>query len=169
MTIALGFDRARNSLAGARVADRPNLKAGFSNNPVSGVTGGCLGVRAGQKLGGPDLYLDPCAFELQPEGFLGNLGRNTVIGPGLANMDFSIQKRFIMPGEGKQLLFRAEFYNIFNRPNFYIPGQIDRAVAESGGLNVFTDASGAAAPNFGRIFVTSTISRQIQFGLKYIF
>ncbi|OFW16204.1 MAG: hypothetical protein A3H27_18130 [Acidobacteria bacterium RIFCSPLOWO2_02_FULL_59_13] len=169
MTIALGFDRARNGLSGARIADRPNLRAGFSNSPVSGVTGGCLGVRGGQKLGGPDLYLDPCAFELQPEGFLGNLGRNTVIGPGLANVDFSIQKRFIMPGEGKQLLFRAEFYNIFNRPNFYIPGQIDRAVAESGGLNVFTDASGAAAPNFGRIFVTSTISRQIQFGLKYIF
>ena len=40
--------------------ERPNLKAGSSNNPV---------------LGGPDRYWDINAFELQPAGERGNLGQ----------------------------------------------------------------------------------------------
>jgi hypothetical protein len=38
------------------------------------------------------LYFDPCAFSLQPTGFLGNAGRNILTGPGFANLDFSIVK-----------------------------------------------------------------------------
>jgi len=63
------------------------LLTGFSNNPVKGVSKGCAGVPAGTKLGTLDLYFDPCAFALPDAGFYGNLGRNTVIGPGLANFD----------------------------------------------------------------------------------
>ncbi len=48
-------------------ASRPNLLSGFSKNPTKGVTAGCdLGtdqqIKPGLKLGGPDLFFDPCAF-----------------------------------------------------------------------------------------------------------
>lgn len=46
--------------------ERPNLKPGYSNNPV---------------LGGPDRYWDINAFEMPPAGQRGNLGRNSLIGP----------------------------------------------------------------------------------------
>src|SRR5262245_18513539 len=43
--------------------DRPNLNPGFSNNPTQGVSAGCAAFPniAGQKLGTPDLWFDPCA------------------------------------------------------------------------------------------------------------
>ncbi|MBI4460506.1 MAG: TonB-dependent receptor, partial [Acidobacteria bacterium] len=89
--------------------DRPDLKPGASNSPVTGTTSGCPGVPAGQKLGTPTLYFDPCAFELQQRGTYGNLGRNTVIGPGLYNFDLSLTKRFDF-NERSNLQFRAEFF-----------------------------------------------------------
>lgn len=137
-TINLGsFDRSR---AGVQ-EDRPNLKPGRSNNPV---------------LGGPDRYFDPTAFELQPAGFFGTLGRGTLIGPGLVNFDFALVKSTAI-SESKSLQFRAEFFNIFNRPNFGRPD-----------LTVFT-MTGEFNPNVGRITRTVTTSRQLQFGLKLIF
>lgn len=120
--------------------DRPNLRPGASNNPV---------------LGGPDRYFDPSAFELQPAGFFGNLARNTVIGPGLATFDFSLVKNNNI-SERFNLQFRAEFFNLFNRPNFATP------------LRVALSARGVI-PTAGKITETVTTSRQIQFGLKLIF
>jgi hypothetical protein len=124
------------------LSDRPNLKAGASNNPV---------------LGGPDRYYDPNAFELPPAvpgqapgGVYGNLGRNTIIGPGLVNFDFDLAKS-IPFNEQLRMDFRAEFFNMFNRANFGLP-------------NVLVFQS-----SVGRITQTTTTSRQIQLGLKLIF
>ncbi|MFQ5663732.1 MAG: TonB-dependent receptor domain-containing protein [Terriglobia bacterium] len=50
----------------------------------------------------------------------GRLGRNTVIGPGFANVDFSIAKRFRIK-ERATVEFQANFFNIFNRANFLLP------------------------------------------------
>lgn len=51
----------------------------------------------------------------------GNLGRNTFHGPGFANTDFSVIKNLKIPwfigGEGANLQFRTEFFNVFNRVN----------------------------------------------------
>lgn len=140
ITIELGFRRSR--AYSVSVTERPNLKPGASNNPV---------------LGGPDRYYDPNAFELQPAGFFGNLGRNTLIGPGLVNFDFSLFKSNKI-GEGKEVQFRMEVFNIFNRPNFGEPDGV-----------VFRDATGKPAPQAGRINRTVTTSRQIQFALKFTF
>jgi hypothetical protein len=78
--------------------DRPNLNPGFSNNPTSGVTAGCtaggVSIPAGQPLGTPNRWFDPCAFSLPAAGTYGNLGRNTLTGPGLATFDASLQKVF---------------------------------------------------------------------------
>ena len=107
-------------------------------------------------LGKPGQWFDPNAF-LQPppnSGFYGNLGRDTLIGPGLATWDFSVMKNTSIH-ERLNLQFRAEIFNLLNRANFNTPNLI-----------VFTPTgvSGTA----GAVTSTSTTSRQVQFGLKLI-
>src|SRR5256885_2904339 len=54
---------------------------------------------------------------------LGNAGRNSIVGPGLSNLDLSLYKNFAMPkiSESFKLQFRAEFFNVLNHPNFGPP------------------------------------------------
>jgi hypothetical protein len=161
VSILTGFNRSRNGASGTQITDRPNLLPGFSNNPVRGVSKGCPGVPAGSPLGTPDLYFDPCAFDLPDPGFYGNLGRNTVIGPGLANFDFSLVKNIPLT-ETKSLQFRAETFNLFNRANFSRPGPSTESI------NLFS-SSGERVVSAATIRSTLTDSRQIQFGLKITF
>jgi hypothetical protein len=134
------------------VPDRPNLNPGFSNNPTSGVTAGCAGVAAGQKLGTQTLWFDPCAFSRPAKGTYGNLGRNTITGPPLYNVDFSADKNFKLT-EALNLQFRAEIFNLLNEAHFYAP--------------VFTVFAGSA----GQITkpISSPDGRLVQFGLKLAF
>jgi hypothetical protein len=59
------------------------------------------------------------AFTAPPLGQEGDVGRNTIHGPGMAQVDFSILKNFKTPWfwEHSNLQFRAEIYNLFNRVN----------------------------------------------------
>ena len=86
---------------------------------------------------------------------LGNLGRNTLIGPGLSTWDFSLKKDTSL-SEHSHLQFRAEFFNLFNHPNFMPPS-----------TSVF-GSSGSALGSAAQISDTHD-ARQIQFGLKLIF
>jgi hypothetical protein len=90
----------------------------------------------------------------------GNNGRNTLIGPGLFTVDFSLFKNNYIPriSEVFNIQFRAEFFNVLNHPNFQAP------ISNSALFN----ASGSPVSGAGRIDGTSTPSRQIQFGLKVI-
>jgi hypothetical protein len=149
---------------GSACLDRPNLNPGRTNaNITSGTTLGCPGVTPGQRLGTPNLYFDPCAFSLQPTGFLGNAGRNILSGPSFANLDFSIVKDTHISHLGEQglLQFRAEIFNIFNHPNFgFSPiNNADRVVF----------AGTSANPAAGVLIQTASPSRQIQFALKLMF
>ena len=157
--VPVGFNVSRSG--DPLSSDRPNLKPGFSNSPTKGVTAGCDGLPRelwGQKLGTPDLYFDPCAFSLPEAGTYGNLSRNTLIGPGLFNVDFGLVKNTPLPlHEGMNLEFRAEFFNILNRANFTNP-------AASLFLN-----TGARNTNAGKITSTSVDNREVQFGLKLTF
>src|SRR5438876_6088398 len=101
--------------------DRPNLNPGFSSNPTSGVTAGCPGVAAGQKLGTPDLYYDPCAFSRPAPGTYGNLGRNTLTGPGFYNVDFSADKVF-KKATGTMCNYGWKFLISLTRPIFIFLG-----------------------------------------------
>ena len=95
--------------------------------------------------------------------FIGNLGRDVLIGPGVANVDLTLNKDFHIPGlgEDKKLQFRAEAYNLFNRANFNAP-----ATAQ---LNLF-NATGVRVSSAGQITSTgSHNSRQLQFALKFAF
>jgi hypothetical protein len=152
---ASGLNRDRSG--GNSNSSRPDLRPGFSVNPIEGTTAGCPGVAAGQKLGTPDLYFDPCAYQLQELGYYGNVGRNTLTGPGLMTFNFGLTKNTAI-GEGRNLQFRAEAFNLFNRANFDIPAH-----------TVFNNNNGVRVGTAGRITNVSTSGRQLQFGLKLTF
>ena len=111
-------------------------------------------------LGKPSQWFNPSAFLAPPanSGFYGNLGRDTLTGPGLATWDFSVFKTTTLR-ERLALQFRAEIFNLLNRVNFNTPNLITFTSSTAG-----TSTSGTA----GAITSTSTTSRQIQFGLKLI-
>jgi hypothetical protein len=114
-------------------------------------------------LGNPNQWFNPNALIGPPSGsgFYGNLGRDTLIGPGLATWDFSALKDTRLT-ERIDLQFRAEFFNLLNRTNFNTPNLI----AFTPGPNA--SAEGVASPTAGAVTSTSTNSRQIQFGLKLL-
>ena len=53
-------------------------------------------------------------------GFYGKLGRDTLIGPGLATWGFSALKETNLY-ERLSLQFRAEIFNLLNRADFNTP------------------------------------------------
>jgi len=55
-------------------------------------------------------------------GELGNAARVPVVGPDFVNSDFSLIKQFALPRKDMGLQFRAEFFNLFNHPQFGPPG-----------------------------------------------
>ena len=65
-------------------------------------------------------YLNPLAFSQPADNTFGNLGRNAIFGPGYSNVDFSITKNTKI-FENVNLQLRAEFFNLFNHPNFALP------------------------------------------------
>ena len=93
-------------------------------------------------------------FPAPAPGTLGNLGRNSFVGPGYVNTDFSAAKKTHIPwfagAEGAQLEFRAEFFNVFNKVN--LTG-VNSDIAGGG----FGFANGAFP------------ARDIQFGLRIEF
>jgi hypothetical protein len=107
-------------------------------------------------LGSPNKWFNPAAFLAPPNnsGFYGNLGRDTLIGPGVATWDVSVMKDTRIR-EGTTLQFRAELFNILNHANFNTP-------------NAVTFTPTGVSPTAGLITSTSTSSRQIQLGLKLL-
>jgi hypothetical protein len=112
---------------------------------------------------GPDNFLNPAAYSMPLAGTFGDLGRNTFYGPSYNQIDFSIIKKIPLT-ERTNLDFRAEFFNLFNHPNFDEPNS-----------TWGTDASGNVFPSFGQVLNTlgRTLgvgtSRQIQFALRFNF
>jgi len=105
----------------------------------------------------------PASFGLDPltcTNLLGNLPRNSIIGPGLFNIDLSLIKdnhiaRF---GENFNIQFRAEFFNILNRTNYAAPTD-----------NIDT-MDPLAVDSFGVIDQQTQVPmREIQFALKIVF
>ena len=141
------FPSRRSSATTLRTTATRATRCGRSSNPD---------FHGSIITGNPNQWFNPAAF-LQPpanSGFFGNLGRNTLIGPGLATWDFSAVKDTTLH-ERLSLQFRAEIFNLLNRANFNTPNLI-----------VFTPSgvSGTA----GAITSTSTTARQVQFGAKLL-
>jgi hypothetical protein len=67
--------------------------------------------------------LNPGAFALPAPGTYGNVGKDALRGPNLIEYDGGLFKEIPLHKERVQLQFRAEFFNLFNRANFFNPGQ----------------------------------------------
>jgi hypothetical protein len=119
---------------------RPNLAPGMTHEDQT--TSGSDGSRV-------DGYLNPAAFQSSGATF-GNLGRNTVIGPGQRRLDMSLSKMTRLGGR-RSVEFRVEAYNVTNTPVF---------------RNPVRDISAA---NFGQITRTRGGPRVIQLGVKLSF
>ncbi len=105
-------------------------------------------VNFGQKFFGVPVVTRPDGSIAQANP--GNLGRNTFRTNDFSNVDFSIIKDTKVT-ERTQLQFRTEFFNIFNQHAFRVPGTL------------------LGSPGFGVSTSTVNTSREIQFGLRFIF
>lgn len=109
--------------------------------------------------GNPGSYLRVRCFGFpSPVNILGNLGRNSIVGPGLSSLDISIFKenQVNLFSELFNLQLRVEIFNILNHPNFAPP--LDH--------RALFDATGNLINGAGQIDTTTTSSRQMQLGLK---
>jgi hypothetical protein len=101
-------------------------------------------------------WFNPCAFVSAPSGELGTANRTPVYGPRFVNTDFSAIKHFPIR-ERMQLDFRAEFFNLFNHPQFGLVGDATSM------QNLASSAS------FAKLNETVHDPRVIQFALKLNF
>jgi hypothetical protein len=126
--------------------DRPNWNPNFTGKVIKG---------------GPIQYYDPNAFILQPVGTLGNVGRDSLYGPGYSQLDFAVDKRTRTKvlGEAGFIEFRAELFNILNHPNFAEPNSAVFA-------GTLTDTTETPIATAGQITSTLGTSRQVEVALK---
>jgi len=86
-------------------------------------------------------YLNANAFAQPAPGTFGDLGRDSIYGPGYSNLDFSVTKNTRIY-ERLNLQLRAEFFNIFNHPNFALPaGGINPGIAPAGQISQTPDVA----------------------------
>ena len=86
-------------------------------------------------------YLNPNAFSQPAFGTFGDLGRDSIYGPNYWNLDFSVTKNTRLR-EKLNLQLRAEFFNIFNHPNFALPnGSITPGLGPAGQISQTPDVA----------------------------
>jgi hypothetical protein len=120
---------------------------------------GCNPYNADFKNSPTLTYLNDSCFTyltLTPNGpILGNNGRNSLIGPGLVDVDLVVIKDTRLT-ERFNVQFRAEFFNALNHANFQAP-------------NIDAGTATILGGNSARLTQTITDGRDIQFGIKLIF
>jgi hypothetical protein len=163
-----GFDQA--GLVNNVAVTRPDVTPGCNpyvkkrvKNPITGIVE-------------PEwLNNSGACFTLESAGTLGNLGRNTIVGPRFINLDFGLVKNTKIT-ERLQAQFRAEFFNIANRTDFTAPGaSLFTRVCAAGTFGCVSatggvDGGSTLGSTYG--FIAGTIpnsQREIQFALKLIF
>ncbi len=129
--------------------DRPSVKT--SNTIAGNKEMYANGYFNGQSAAAAGFFAAPCL------ACNGNVGRNTFVGPNLFTADLAVFKN-IKINERFSALFRADFFNAFNRANFYLP-------SSSTGANY---ANRITSSNFGQAAGTFD-PREIQLSLKLNF
>jgi hypothetical protein len=124
-----------------------------SNSCYPDVVAG-IAPNSGPTAGSPTAYWNAAAFvDRLPGGAAyryGDSGRDTLIGPGLVNWDFSVLKGVALT-ERQSIQLRGEMYNVANHPDFGLP----------------TATRGSTFGVIGGPTISN--SRQFQVALKYIF
>ncbi len=136
---------------------RPNRNSNFHGSLY---TQGTTAQRVAQ-------YFNPAAFSAPAYGTVGNLGRDTLTGPGYANLDLSLSKTTQLT-ERLHAQFRAEFFNVLNHTNLQTPAETVFATGPTQGTAANQTTVAAFSPTAGVITSAGT-SRQIQLGLKLLF
>ena len=137
---------------GAIQGDRPNY------------SGTCPGGKD-QVLGEWYDWFNSSCYAVQPFGTLGDVGRSSVEGPDLFELDASIIKETKIT-ETLNAEFRAEFFNVLNHTNFGLPSNLDVVT----GLPFAATIAPSGLPGeSGAISATTTSQREIQFALKLTF
>jgi hypothetical protein len=155
-TPVLGFDNANTqSIVNSQ---RPNI----IGNPYSG------DCPDGASVGSLTCWFNPTAFAVPAAGTFGDAGRDILRGPGYADLDFAVIKT-TKPTAKTGIEFRAEFFNIFNHPNFSVPTNTVGPAGSGGNGDAIFLGPTTLAGNAGHIFSTVSSSRQVQFGLRLSF
>jgi hypothetical protein len=158
-TVVLGGAPAASAAAFGNPA-RPNLVSDpYTPGPVA-ANPNCQYTPPTQ-VRVPQRWFNPCAFVIPPSGLFpgtvefGNEGRNILTGPGFTDLDFGLSKSIAFRSENHKLMFRGDFFNLFNHPNFDIPAH----VLGGGEFSQLTssNAYGSKPP------------RQIQLSARYVF
>jgi hypothetical protein len=112
-------------------------------------------------------YLNVAAFGAPAAGTFGNMGKGALRGPNMITYDGGLFKEFHLHGERVRLQFRAEFFNLLNRVNFYNPGG---SVSTSSNVQSNSASSAAVLSNNGFGSLTAAFDPRIgQLGLKIVF
>jgi len=131
------------------IGSMPN---GINNNGVDtpNYLGGNLGLNLSPRNGRP--AFDTSRFAMPALGEIGDAPRRFFYGPGMDNFDLALEKKVTL-GESRQLLLRAESFNVFNHAQFFGPEAVN---------------GNPDSANFGRI-VNADAPRQIQIAAKFTF
>ena len=144
--INVTVDRSASVVPDGNTTDeRPNIVPGVPLTPPGGRT----------------IYewINPAAFSVPAAGTFGNAPRDVAVGPSTWQIDMGLGKQFLLT-ERARLQFRAEFFNIFNHPQYGQP-QSDF----SAGPGVF----GAIISPLNTSPVGTGTPRQVQFALRLFF
>jgi len=95
-------------------------------------------------------WFNKAAYVPNALGTWGNVGRNTIVGPGIFNIDGSIIRNFRLPSN-KSVQFRLEAFNVLNRPIWGDPNTT------------------LSASTYDQITTTRKPMRELQLGLKFVF
>ncbi|MGP8269946.1 MAG: carboxypeptidase regulatory-like domain-containing protein [Terracidiphilus sp.] len=119
-TLPLGDDNSNTGNSGQQAgSDRPNKVGNPYQSGAIAANPTCVAPPGPTRT--PAQWFNPCAFETAPPNTYGNAGRNSLLGPGYASFDISLLRRFTLH-ERATLTLEAQSFNLFNRPDFALPG-----------------------------------------------
>jgi len=108
-------------------------------------------------------WFNGAAFDLNPPGTFGTLGKGILRGPGMFAWDMGAFKKIPLEGDRVNMQFRAEFFNIFNHPMFNNP-PTNLSDANYGKIKATLANAGSTQGD-----ITSGGPRIIQLALKLVF
>jgi hypothetical protein len=173
ITVRSGNDA---NLNGDNAGDRAILNPNGTEGIGSGVTplcrlAACSFDSDGNVIGTVVGYLanNPNARYVQTgDGAQSNIGRNTFLLPAINNVDFSVFKNFRF-GESKYIQIRADFFNVFNHPQ-YVPGSVNSVdLTDTTGLTTLNQVNPLTSDFLNPSAVLSSHPRVIQLGARFNF
>ena len=152
-----------NSAAGGTGIEAGSDRAltGIMHQRANQIVSNPFGDRSGRPL---TQYLNPAAFALPDTGTTGNVGRNSIMGPGNWSFDLALSRVFQVR-ESQRLEFRVEAYNVTNS---FRPGCPSGTTGTGGSCPLGGVTSTFNSNVFGQIR-NSLDPRIMQFALKYAF